>query len=187
MKKMVIIAVLTFAIITCTGCQQQQKDQTKDQKSQNNLDDNEFPEYLVGTWIPVDNNEVRWIFTFEEDGTISKFRHFMGMDFIVEQGGFEEPWKNNGRAIYDLGPCEAQYDYKTRQLEVVIVVERFQIIFPGDSMEGSFNDYITGDISEDGLTWNAQWAYRTEVLGADIDEPEEPISVTFVKVAADAD
>ena len=140
--------------------------------------DDTFPEFLVGTWRP---NESRWVFTFEPDGSISTMKHFVGMEFEVAAGGLVEQLRNNIEAVYFLGPCQAQYNPETRELSVTIVIEQYIIKSPNDSMEGSFHDYLTGRVSEDGLTWNASWTSTGEIIGGG-SSTTGPKQLTFTKV-----
>jgi hypothetical protein len=143
---------------------------------------NDFP---AGTWRP---DESRWVFTFEPDGRISKVVHHGGMEFEVAEGGLVEQWRGGIEAVYGLGPCEAQYDPKTRELSVKIVVEHFIIEFPNGTMEGNFHDYLTGPVSGDGTTWSAAWVSLGEIIGGGSSDPNTvvPKRLTFTKVTNDS-
>ena len=144
-------------------------------------EDGQFPEFLVGTWRP---NESRWLLTFEADGRISKMRHFGGMEIDVAEGGLWEQWRDNIEALYVLGPCEARYNTETRELSVTIVIEEFIISSPNDSLEGSFHDYLTGRVSEDGTTWKANWTSTSEIIGSG-SGTVGPKQLTFTKVTGE--
>lgn len=139
-----------------------------------------FPEFLVGTWHPDDS---RWIFTFAADGTITKMQHFGGMEFNVAEGGLVEPWLNGAKATYILGPCRADYNPQTRQLSLEIIIEYYIINFQDGSMEGNFQDYLIGPVSEDGLTWKADWTSYGEVIGVGKTDPNKvvPKKLVFTK------
>ncbi len=171
-NKLLMLAVcVLLSIVGCTG--------TDKTGNSNRTLNKQFPAFLAGTWEP---NESKWIFTFEPNGTISKFQHFVGMEFIVAQGGLVEPWRNDAEAIYSLGPCEASYEPKTRQLSVKIVIEHYVIKFINGSMEGSFHDTLVGPVSEDGKIWNASWISTCEITGHGTDTMK-PKMLIFTKVS----
>lgn len=173
-REILLLIVCSVVLPGLWGCQtnRQVLSQTEDSK------DNTFPQFLVGTWQP---DESRWVFTFEADGRISKMKHFVGMEFDVAEGGLVEQWRNNAEAIYALGPCEAQYNPKTCELSVTIVIEHYIISFPNGSMEGNFHDYLTGRVSEDAMTWNASWTSTSEIFGSG-SSTVGPEQLTFTKV-----
>jgi len=140
----------------------------------------QFPEFLVGTWRP---DESRWVFLFEPDGRISKMTHHCGMEFEVAEGGLVEQWRDDIEAMYALGPCEARYNPKTRELSVRVVIEHMVIEFPNGVMEGNFHDELTGPVSEDGMRWNAAWVSVGEVDGFGSDDPNTVSAkqLTFTK------
>jgi len=143
---------------------------------------NGFPAFLAGTWRP---DESRWVFTFEPDGRISKVVHHGGMEFEVAEGGFVEQWRDGVEAMYALGPCEARYNPQTRELSVKIVIEHFVVEYPNGTMEGNFHDYFTGPVSEDGMTWNANWRSSVDIIGHSASDPNVVASrrLTFTKVS----
>ena len=143
-----------------------------------------LPEFLVGTWQP-DNS--RWVITLADDGTIPRMRHFIGVEFIVAEGGVVEPWRGGAEAMYVLGPCEVDYDGQTRQLSMTIDIEQYIVTFPDGTMEGSFHDTLTGPVSEDGKTWQAKWGSSGTLDGTpgqDHGKVREQ-QLTFTKVSDD--
>jgi hypothetical protein len=105
------------------------------------------------------------------------------MEFEVAEGGLVEQWRDDIEAMYALGPCEARYNPKTRELSVRVVIEQMLIEFPNGTMEGSFHDELTGPVSEDGMTWSAAWVSVGEVDGFGSDDPNTvvPKRLTFTK------
>ncbi len=185
MKKIIVIFALSFMLLSLFGCRDNQQIFTETKNGNISIVDNNFPDFVVGTWKVVEGDKTRWIFTFESDGTISKFRHFAGMDFTVADGTFAEPWRGGGKAVYNLGPCTAEYDSKTRHLAVTIIIKHYEITFPNGSMEGTFCDYLGGYISEDGQVWKADWMNQSEIFGSGKDEFDEPKRIMFEKVTED--
>jgi hypothetical protein len=173
MKTGSLLLITSIAILTLiVGCQETQKTQTQEKIEK-------FPDFLVGKWIADPNGEVKWAFIFEADGSILKFRHFVGMDFVVAEGGLTEPWKGTAEATYGLGPCYTEYDPNSRNLSVVINIDNYIITFPDGSMEGSFHDTLSGPVGEDGSTWAATWNNITMLGGKE--GKEKPREVLFQK------
>ena len=185
MKKIFIIAALSFTLLLSFRCQQQQKNQIKNKKTQNNLDNNKFPDYLVGTWLATTKDKEKWIFTFEPEGTISKFKHFVGMEFVVADRERVDQLRDGVEARYLLGPCTAIYNEKTRELNVTVIIESYEVKFKTGSIKGNFYDYIIGYISEDGQTWNAEWIDQNEIFGSGKSEFDKPQAIVFKKVTED--
>lgn len=180
MKEKVFVFVLCVGILlVLAGCGEVNK--VSGNVEEAGLSDNNFPGFLVGSWMPRKDDNNRWIFTFTEDGSISKFRHFVGMEFDVSKGGLVENWHGGAEAMYGLGQCEAKYDEQTRQLTVTIVIEDYLIKFPDGSMEGSFHDYLSGPVSEDGTTWKASWTAKSEIIGSGVSQTGPKI-LTFTKI-----
>lgn len=125
--------------------------------------ENGLPEFVVGTWQP---NDSRWILTLEADGSISRMRHFIGVEFVVAEGGVVEPWRDGTEAMYILGPCGAQYDRDTGELTVEVNIEEYIITFPDGTMEGSFHDSLTGLVKPERKVWEATWTSKAEMVGS---------------------
>ncbi len=138
-----------------------------------------FPQFLVGTWKA---DDARWVFTFDPNGQISKMTHYVGMEFVVAEGGLMEEGRDGAKATYVLGPCEAKYNPDTRRLDVTVTIEHFRMEFGNGAMEGSFFDNLTGPVSADDKVWRASWMATSEIIdsGSGTDGPK---LLTFTKVA----
>ena len=113
--------------------------------------------------------------------------HFGGMIFQdVSQGILEEQWRDGITAVYILGPQPlAKYNPKTRELTVQITIEHYQITFPNDTLEGSFDDTLTGPVLPDNQTWTALWRSQGAIIGAPVTDPNDTVlikSETFRKL-----
>lgn len=181
MKRILLIAAGVCFIGLC-GCRQAEESSSSSPGSLlSNKSGNRFPEFLVGTWKA---DRARWILTFEPDGSISSFRHFVGMEIDVDEGGLSEKWRDGVVATYFLGPCEAVYTPATRKLDVTIIIEYFNIDFPDGQMKGSFVDYLRGPVSEDGEQWTVNWLSYCTIEGTTPPDPNEiqPRPLIFTKV-----
>jgi len=180
-KRILLIAAGVFFFGLC-GCQQTEESSSSNPGSLlSDKSGNLFPEFLVGTWKA---DKARWILTFESDGSISSFRHFVGMDIDVGEGGLSEEWRDGIVATYILGPCQAVYTPATRQLDVTIIIEYFNIDFPNGQMGGDFVDYLKGPVSEDGERWTVNWLSYCTIEGAVPPDPNkiQPRPLIFKKI-----
>jgi len=119
---------------------------------------NSFPDFLVGGWKAADQNQYKWGFAFEKDGTISAMRNFQGMYIKVSEGGtYEKAPDANVDAACTLGSVNANYDPNGRILTVKVVTDYFMLHVYDQILEGNSVDTLTGPVSQDGSTWTAEW------------------------------
>jgi hypothetical protein len=114
-------------------------------------------------------------------------RYFVGMIFEVEEGGLTEEGRDGIEATYVLGPCETEYDAKTGQLTVNIAIDYYIMEFSDGSMEGNFNDTLTGIVLKDEKKWITSWKSFGEIFGGNrIDKDNVvPRELSFTKSADD--
>jgi len=135
----------------------------------------EFPEFLVGVW-QAQMEQGEWAFKFEPDGSISKIAHSLaGWVDVVEDRVYLEGPEPGTYATFAMGPCEANYDMKTRELRVTIILAYYQLVLPQEQSEGSAYDFFIGPVSEDGKRWTASWQHFDWLEGADFTESDLPI------------
>lgn len=183
MKRISLILAGVFFLSGLYGCQPEQETLSPNiHSSKSKESGHSFPDFLVGTWKA---DDARWILTFEPDGSISSFRHFVGMDINVAEGGLSEEWRSDVSAVYFLGPCEAVYTPVTHQLDVTIIIEHFTIDFPNGQMTGNFVDYLKGRVSQDPEQWKVSWLSYCTLEGAKAPDPNiiEPRLLTFTKAS----
>lgn len=171
-KKVLVPALLTCCLSVLAGCQGFAADKASD----------EFPDFLVGTWKA---DGKRWQITFQPGGSISSFNHqHISVPVEVERGGVYEPLRKGAFAVYSLGPCDAEYNPRTRELSVRIVIDDFYMEFPLETHEGTMSDYFTGKVSADGRTWQGKWDSRIEIPTIGPTDPNEIITkpIIFQKI-----
>ena len=181
MKRMLFITTALFFMSALYGCQPENETLPSGIGSLEPKDSgNVFPEFLAGTW---EADKARWILTFEPDGSISSFRHYVGMDINVSEGGLREEWRNNIIASYVLKTCEAVYIPETRRLEVTVIIDPFNVSTVNDELIGTFVDYLKGPISKDGKKWKVSWLSYGTIVGAKQPDPNtiKPKVLTFTK------
>ena len=161
--KIILLVLIVLSLGMLTGCSGSYTDES--------LKSNDpFPECLVGIWK---SNDFGWAFKFEPDGTIKKLRHMLARHVDMDEGAVEMQGPEEGTyALYVMGSCETNYEPKTRSLEVVVVLEHYEMVLPHGVLEGNSVDYFTGQVSKDCKTWNVEWNPRSWLEGSDPVDPE---------------
>jgi hypothetical protein len=184
-KRILLITVWTFFLSGFCGCKPGQETVSPDTDSHKPQEPGySFPDFIAGTWK---SDKAGWMISFEPNGSISSMRHFLGVDIDISEGGVREEWTNGVVAVYFLGPCEAVYTPKTRQLDVTITIEHFYVDFSTYRMDGSCVDYLKGPISQDGKQWKVSWLNYGKIEGAKEPDPNkiQPKFITFTKIRDD--
>ena len=144
-----------------SGCNRQNQISSPPQAKPNKIiKQSSFPPFLVGTWESDESMKSLWEFTFEADGKISSMQNFLGILINVSEGqAYKQVTKDNVKVdeACVLGPVEVNYNQNTRQLSVKVVTDYYLLHIFDQTIEGKSIDTITGSISQDGLTWNAEW------------------------------
>ena len=183
MKQLVVLAGCAVVLAGLVGCQ------SADRGIEKVIDGNgQFPEFLAGVW-EAEITDSKWAFKFEDDGSISKITHVFAGEVDLEEGGLYLEGREPGTyAMFVMGPCEAEYDENTRELNVKIILEHYVMKLPQGTLEGKSHDYFQGTVSEDGKTWNAGWKNYAWLEGAappDANEIEaNPVPLVFTKIDA---
>ena len=182
MKQLVFLVGFAVVLAGLVGCQDDNK------VIGVSVDGNGgFPEFLAGTW-KADKHD--WQISFEDDGNISSIVHFVWtLPIDINEGGFFVEGPDEGtHALFVMGPCEAEYDGKTRELSVKIILDHYSIKLPHGTLEGKSHDFFEGPVSEDGKTWKAGWKNYGWLEGAappDANVIEaNPVPLVFTKIYA---
>lgn len=154
------------------GCQEPVSGNSKEIVSSTSIVEGggQFPESLVGVWK---SNNYGWAFKFEPDGIIKKLRHNLvrevniNKEKIIEMPGPEE----GTYALFIMGLCETYYEPDTRNLEVTVFLDHYEIVLPNGVLEGRTEDYFTGQVSEDCKTWDVEWRPYGWLKGAAEPDP----------------
>jgi hypothetical protein len=148
-----------------------------------------FPESMVGVWEVVINeiDDSKWGIKFEPDGSIKKIVHFLGGPINLAEGGIDMTGPDpNTYAVFVMGPCIAEYDKDTKILKIKIVLDYYEMQLPSGNLKGRIEDYFSGPVSKDGLTWNAEWRNFGWLEGATLPDINEinanPEKLVFTKV-----
>ena len=125
-----------------------------------------------------------WEISLDSDGEVSRMVHVLGMELVPAKGEFYQEGLEESSEYVALGPCEANYDPGTRELNVSLVVDYFHVVIPIGEIEGTCEDIFKGHISADGKTWHTQWWSYSHLEGGRHIDPNsiEPVEVVFTRV-----
>ena len=151
-------------------------------------DSGHISDSLAGTW---QSDKYGWEFVFEPDGTISSAVVPLG-NVRVEPGKITKvPMKLDGEGTYKPGEWVVVYSPPQRMLTVTITLDRIHLELGKGLLKGSSRDVFTGQLSEDGETWFAEWTSFTNYTAhtaefQDFDLSSDPIygnyaSLVFTK------
>ena len=185
MKKSVLLLGCGLVLTVLFGCQDAAK--APNQPVRVIVEgDGRFPEFLVGTWK---DEKTGWEFTFEPDGTISTAKIDSGTVRVnPAEKKAKIQTKQGEYATYNFGQWTVQYDPRTRELSVDVVVESFRIPIGKGVLGGSSTDWFTGPVSDDGTLWKAEWftfpryiLYSPEPTEFPFDPNENPIDTLMFR------
>ncbi|RKY09859.1 MAG: hypothetical protein DRP66_01185 [Planctomycetota bacterium] len=137
-------------------------------------DGTQFPAEMAGKWVVEGKNNF-WAMTFEADGTISWCALGMGGFEVVPGKVSRFPTRYGGKGIFKPGKWTVSYDPSLRELSVEVVIEHFHMdLKPGQSLEGSTTDFLSGPVSEDYTVWEADWFSKEKLVGFTPERKEVP-------------
>jgi hypothetical protein len=182
MKRFVILAFFAIILIGLNGC--------KSKGSGVNViitGRGKFPSALAGRWK---DNLKGWEFVFEPDGTISSAVIDSGFMPVEPAKGIAKRPMRIGEAVFELGEWTVQYNPKTRDLAVEVVVDFFHVDIGNTWLEGHRSDWFAGPVSQDYKIWRAEWisfptfiAYTPEPHELPVDPNNTIMELLFEKVA----
>ncbi len=181
MKKIVFVVVFCSLMI---GCRESSKKITK--SDMNRVCNNAFPQVMVGVW-ETQEGRVRWGIKFEPDGVIKKVYHMLaGQIYLDEKGKTLSGPDPNTYAAFVMGPCTAKYNNVTKALDVVLILDFYEMKLPNGVLRGKSEDRFSGHISADGTTWDVEWrsyGWLEDAAPPDINEINaNPEKLTFYKI-----
>jgi hypothetical protein len=141
-----------------------------------------FPEFLVGTWKA---ETTKWQITLAPDANVVSYHSAGGMRMVMAEGSmFQRNPETDGSLYLSFGPCYADYDPATRELDVTITIEHFRAGSSSGALEGNAHYIFTGPVSEDGKKWDVTLLSFGGVLGQERSAMDviPPQYLTFRKV-----
>ncbi len=140
------IIIFASIILVITGCQNKNID--------HDLKNSQIIHHLTGRWA---SDVGGWEIEFTETGQVEEVIHPLGKVVLRPGQTTVFPVKEGGTGFYKTGQCSVSFDEKTRELVVEIIIESFRVEKRGEIIEGSSLDDLSGVLSDDGTTWDAEW------------------------------
>lgn len=172
MKRLVILIGCVFLLLG--GCQ----------KVSRNNNGSEFPRSLAGAWEANKDNMNYWRIVFKPDGTISSVVVPLGEYEVRPNRTTKTKGPDGEPGFIDAGDFDAYYNPKSRELTADIKLKRFYLDLGAHGViNGSWEFLITGEVSEDGKTWAADWFNFTDIAAL-LHDPNSPKNKPTLKEAA---
>lgn len=164
MKKAVLLSSCILAVIlSLFACQNQNKTDKPAAKGKS-----AFPPALAGTWKSEDS---RFTIVLSPQGTLSSaVVPLLGAEIRPNKTTKIE-MKDGSFSTFTAGDCPVDYDPVTRELSVIIYVEKLRIKFMEIENKGCTKDIFAGKVSEDGKSWLPDWISLFD-YGRDL--PQDP-------------
>ena len=135
--------LLLIVIMLINGCQPE---------STQNLKKKDYSG-IAGTWK---SKDTAWQVTISEGGEITSAVHPMGTALIKPNETTYRLMKDKQKSSYKGGDFTLIYDEETREMQVIIIVEKIHIKYLNNEIKGETETIILGDITEDFTTWDAE-------------------------------
>lgn len=156
MKQSVVIVACLLVLSFVAGCQ-----------------NTGFPKVMVGVWEAEASRWGKWGLKFERDGSILRLEHPLAGPVILSEGAvYLEGRDPNTHAIFQMGPCDANYLPETKELKVKVVLDYYRMQLPNDVLEGRTESHFSGPISKDGKTWAVELREYPVLEGAARPDPK---------------
>jgi hypothetical protein len=197
MRKTILLLVAGCLVLvgSCKnqGAAKPQKMEPSQPQVQEQAKSEAFPQIMVGVWEAKVDDQSKWGFKFESDGSLKKIIHSVAGPVNLESGGVYGEADNdpNSYMMFQMGPCKADYDAAAKILNVSIAVDYYRMQLPTGVIEGKIKDEFTGPVSEDGKTWKVKWWDYSWLEGAEPPDPNlvkaNPFELTFYKLDIKSD
>lgn len=151
-KKVLVLVLLAYSLSVITGCQGPSVNKSGVEVIIEG--GGEFPQFLVGRWK---SRDYAWQFVFEPNGAISSAAINMGEVEITAGQTATFSTESGGNAVFKPGLWTVRYDSQFRELTVEIVMNYIRLERGPNVLEGKERDLFTGEISQDGNSWQADW------------------------------
>lgn len=194
MKKFFPILLIFLSLIVI-GCQ----DNSVHSKGRVTPDKKVFPEFLAGTWR---GDRLGWVLVIEPEGSISSAVVAFGQTWMEPNTKLDVEAREGGHGSYESGDFTLEYDTQSREITISLELIDIYMYMVKAELRGSIEYLISGTVSEDGKTIDAEiftkmgLAYLTPVEGTapgekpefeqtgmfEDREGEEAMAVKFTKV-----
>jgi len=172
MKRTIVLIGCVFLLFG--GCQKVRR---------NNV--SEFPQSLAGAWEANKDNLNYWRIVFKPDGTISSAVIALGEYEVKPNQTTKTKGPDGEPGFIDAGDFDAFYNPKSRELTADIKLKQLYLDLGVSHgvIKGSWEFFITGEVSEDGKTWAGDWFNSTDIAAL-LHDPNSPKDKSKLKEAA---
>lgn len=153
MKRLSILFGCVIVLFAFSGCQQLGRNE-KNAVGVIIEGGGKFPDFLVGRWKAVPEEDIAWEVAFEPNGVISSAVIPLGSVEVRPNQITRVQGRKGEPGIFEAGDFEVYFDPQYRELSVYIKIKRVYVDM-GSIAEGPCEYFIAGNISEDGKTWQA--------------------------------
>ena len=95
---------------------------------------------------------------------MTQLKHYIiNVKINVEEGIALEEGEGGDYGTCQIGQPEIEYNEQTRNLEIYIPLQHFEMKSQIGDYEGSGWDRFSGIVSKDGKTWQTSWTRRLEM------------------------
>lgn len=158
-KLFLILLLGLFVFVRCETAETRQvgtsallQQQAIDNQS---VSDNNFPPELVGVWRGYGNG---WEIHFAKDGSISEVLRVEGLRMDLSEEFTEKASHNNEIYVrYTYGDCFWSYDGETSILKATVTLDNYYANVKETLLSCVMVDEFEGQVSEDKMTWTANW------------------------------
>jgi hypothetical protein len=134
----------------------------------------EFPQSLAGAWENEKSDLNYWRIVFEPDGTVSSAIVPLGEVEVRPNRTTKTKGPNGEPRIVKAGDFQISYKPQSRELTLDIKIEHLYLdMGVYGILKGSWEFFITGDISEDGKTWESDIFNSPDVVAL-LPDPNSP-------------
>ena len=152
MKRLLVLCVCVLSISYLSGCHKGNSTVKPVPKEKSS-----FPPFLAGTWITSSPETPGWQIVLTPEGTVSSaITSYMGTEIRPNQTTKVE-LQYGGFSTFTAGDCPVGYDPVTRELSVVIYIEKFHTKFEDIVEDGYMKNIFSGKVSDDGKSWVPDW------------------------------
>lgn len=144
--KIVFIFVSTCVLWLGVGCQNQSGRSSNGKVM--------LPADIAGTWKAQNSP---WKIVISPDGTVISAVIPMGEVEVRPHKTTKLEMVDGSYSTYKAGDCMVGYMPDTRELFVSVEMEKINVVYLDNVIDGNSIDRFVGPVSEDGKTWMADW------------------------------
>jgi hypothetical protein len=161
MKRLLVLFGCGALLMTVAGCRRSGED-----AKGSDVVVSRFPRSLAGAW-----QAPQYKIWISPEGKVTSAIIDMAALEIRPNQTTKMEMKDGSISTFTAGDCPVEYDSVSRELRVVIEIEKLHIKFLDIVNDGNRTDIFSGKVSEDGKAWMADWINMFN-FGSDL--PQDP-------------